>query len=132
VRSGEFWTKSDDDAPSTSVVNTPAKDPVDERDENRDGKVSAGERLRFWSRVWRATPRTVRKGVVFVLGGTLVVLGMLLVVLPGPFTLPLVLAGLALLATEFAWARRLLVHGRGKLSGAANTLKRALGRTRGR
>jgi len=111
-------------------VNTPAEGPVDERDENRDGKVSAGERLRFWSRIWRAAPGPLRKSIVFVLGGTLVVLGMLLVVLPGPFTLPLVLAGLAILATEFAWARRLLAHGKGKLSGVRHSLKRTLGRAR--
>jgi len=113
-------------------MNTPAEGPVDERDENRDGKVSAEERLHFWSRAWRAAPRGVRKSVVFVLGGTLVVLGMLLVVLPGPFTLPLVVAGLAILATEFVWAQKLLANGKGKLSGVRHSLKRTLGRVRDR
>jgi hypothetical protein len=32
----------------------------------------------------------------------------LLVVLPGPFTLPLVILGLLVLALEFAWADRML------------------------
>jgi len=111
-------------------MNTPTGEPIDQRDENRDGKVSAGESLRFWSRIWRAAPSAVRKSVVFVLGGTLVVLGMLLVVLPGPFTLPLVIAGLALLATEFAWARTILAHGKGKLSGIKDSILRTLGRIR--
>jgi hypothetical protein len=33
---------------------------------------------------------------------------MLLIVLPGPFTLPLVILGLVVLALEFAWAERTL------------------------
>ena len=39
-----------------------------------------------------------------VAGATLVVVGAVLLVLPGP-GIPLILAGLAILATEFAWAR---------------------------
>jgi hypothetical protein len=31
-----------------------------------------------------------------------------LIVLPGPFTMPLVIAGLFILAAEFAWAERFL------------------------
>lgn len=112
-------------------MSTPAGEPTDERDDNLDGKVSPGEHLRFWSRVWRAAPRAVRKSIVLMLGGTLVVLGILLVVLPGPFTLPLVLAGLALLATEFTWAQRFLADGKSKLSEAARRIKQTLGRIRG-
>ena len=53
-------------------------------------------------------PVTVRKTIVFVIGSTLILTGMLLVVLPGPFTLPLVILGLIVLAIEFAWAEILL------------------------
>jgi len=58
--------------------------------------------------VWRRTPAPVRKTIVAVLGGTVVLLGLALVVLPGPFTLPLLLLGFAILGTEFAWAARTL------------------------
>lgn len=44
-----------------------------------------------------------------VLGWTLVVVGVVLLVLPGPGTL-LLLAGVALLAPHYAWARRALDH----------------------
>ena len=43
-----------------------------------------------------------------VIGFTLIAVGLLLVVLPGPFTLPLVILGLLVLALEFAWADRML------------------------
>lgn len=52
-----------------------------------------------------AALRKVRKGVVLVVGSTLVLLGLALLVLPGPAFLVLP-AGLALLSLEFAWARR--------------------------
>lgn len=54
-----------------------------------------------------STLRMVRKLVVLVLGGTVVLLGIALLVLPGPAFL-VIPAGLAILATEFVWARRLL------------------------
>lgn len=47
-----------------------------------------------------------RRIVVTILGGTLSLVGIALLVLPGPGLL-LVLAGLVLLASEYAWARRL-------------------------
>jgi hypothetical protein len=57
---------------------------------------------------WMLLPVTVRKTIVFVIGSTFILTGMLLVVLPGPFTLPLVILGLIVLAIEFAWAEILL------------------------
>jgi tellurite resistance protein TerC len=45
--------------------------------------------------------------VVTVIGGTLLVLGIAMLVLPGPAVV-VIPAALALLATEFVWARRLL------------------------
>lgn len=35
-------------------------------------------------------------------------LGLLLIVLPGPFTIPLVAAGAAILGTEYEWAKKIL------------------------
>ena len=54
--------------------------------------------------------------MVGLLGGAIVVLGFILIPLPGPGWL-IVFAGLALLATEFVWAERLLRYGRRRLHG---------------
>ena len=57
---------------------------------------------------WKTLPSAVRKTLAAVIGSTLIMLGSLLVVLPGPFTLPLVILGLFVLGLEYAWARRTL------------------------
>ena len=57
---------------------------------------------------WKTLPSAVRKTLAAVIGSTLIILGSLLVVLPGPFTLPLVILGLFVLGLEYAWARRTL------------------------
>jgi len=58
---------------------------------------------------WLLLPKWLRQVIAFSVGSFLVILGLALVVLPGPFTMPLVIAGLIVLALEFAWAERLLV-----------------------
>ena len=47
----------------------------------------------------------MRQIIVGVLGGTVLLLGIALIVLPGP-AFVVIPAGLAILAVEFAWARR--------------------------
>ena len=47
--------------------------------------------------------------MALVIGGTVLLLGVALLVLPGPGWL-LIIGGLAILAGEFAWARWLLKH----------------------
>ncbi len=59
--------------------------------------------------------RVVYRSVVGVLGVGVVVLGLLLIPLPGPGWL-IVFGGLALLATEFPWAERLLGFARRHVS----------------
>jgi uncharacterized protein (TIGR02611 family) len=49
----------------------------------------------------------VRKAVVAILGGTVLLFGIALIFLPGPSFL-VIPAGLAILATEFVWAQRWL------------------------
>ena len=49
----------------------------------------------------------VRKLIVAVIGITVILFGLALIVLPGPAVVVVPL-GLAILATEFAWARRLI------------------------
>ena len=65
------------------------------------------------------TLRQAKRIVKIVVGFTLLILGILLLVLPGPGWV-IIFFGLALLAAEFAWARRLLDH----LKAAAGQVKK--------
>ena len=58
--------------------------------------------------------KKVKRIIVAVVGGTVLVLGIVLIVLPGPAFL-MIPAGLAILAIEFAWARRWLRSARAVL-----------------
>jgi hypothetical protein len=62
------------------------------------------------------------KLLVLLVGGLFIALGLVLVVLPGPLTIPPVLFGLWIWSTEFAWAERLrlraAVKGRAALEAA--------------
>jgi uncharacterized protein (TIGR02611 family) len=49
--------------------------------------------------------KRVKRVMVFTIGGTVLALGILLIVLPGPAFI-VIPAGLAILAVEFEWARR--------------------------
>lgn len=58
-------------------------------------------------------PRTValkqtRRVLIAIAGSALIVAGLVLIILPGPFTIPLILLGLTILSWEFRWAKRLL------------------------
>jgi tellurite resistance protein TerC len=53
------------------------------------------------------TVAQARRLIVLVVGGTLLLIGLALTVLPGP-AFVVIPIGLAILATEFVWARRLL------------------------
>ena len=65
---------------------------------------------------WLLLPKGLRKVIAFSIGSFLVLAGLVLIVLPGPFTMPLVLAGFFVLAVEFAWAERLLAKAKGHAS----------------
>lgn len=75
------------------------------------------------------TLKAARKLAVFVVGGTLVLLGFALLVLPGPGGL-VIIAGLAVLAIEFAWAARLLEKAKEKARRAKDRAKRFTRRNR--
>ena len=62
----------------------------------------------------------LRKAIVAVVGFTVVLLGVVMVVTPGPALLVIPL-GLAILATEFVWAQKLLKWARA-------TIKKKIGR----
>ena len=86
-----------------------------ERDESvlDDVEEHLGFRAFFAKHPWLDLTYRV---VVGLLGGAIVVLGIILIPLPGPGWL-IVFAGLAVLATEFVWADRLLQYGRRRLHG---------------
>ena len=58
--------------------------------------------------------KTVKRIVILVVGGTVLLLGVALLVLPGPAFI-VIPVGLAILAVEFAWARRWLRKARNML-----------------
>jgi len=85
-----------------------AYDPVDYSDPNI---VIDGHEDRWaWRRRLREHPRgrAIYRIVVGVVGILLIVLAALTGWLPGPGGIPLAIAGLAVLASEFEWAQRLL------------------------
>ena len=61
-----------------------------------------------------------------------VLLGLALIVLPGPFTLPLLVLGFAILGTEFAWAARALERVKDGMVRGAEAAKGAVRRVRRR
>jgi len=96
----------------------------------REIQPVAAER-KFANRIIRAlrlhdvTP-FVRRVIVGVIGGTVLLIGIALLVLPGPALLVIPL-GLAILATEFVWARRWLKKAR-SLVGIGNHRKTPTGK----
>jgi uncharacterized protein (TIGR02611 family) len=57
----------------------------------------------------------LRRAVVAVIGFTVLLIGIVMVVLPGPAIVVIPL-GLAILATEFVWAKRLLEKARSTIT----------------
>lgn len=53
------------------------------------------------------------QGLIFVLGSVVLIVGVALLLLPGPGWL-IIFLGLGILAAEFAWAQRLLHRARGR------------------
>ncbi|MGB4782402.1 PGPGW domain-containing protein [Candidatus Methylomirabilis sp.] len=70
-----------------------------------------------------STLKQAKRVIVVVVGFTVLVLGIVLIVLPGPAVLVIPL-GLAILATEFVWARRLLIRFRWKARQLKNSISR--------
>jgi tellurite resistance protein TerC len=67
--------------------------------------------------------RAARKIVVAVVGTAVLIAGVALIVLPGPAFL-VIPAGLAILATEFPWARRLLRYAKERALRAYHSARR--------
>ena len=73
---------------------------------------------------WKRLPHPLRWIMAACVGGTLVVVGLLLLVLPGP-GIPILILGLLVLATEFAWAEMLLRRVRQHGAGAGRMAREA-------
>ena len=73
----------------------------------------------------RLTLRAAKRVVVLVIGGTVLVIGVAMLVLPGP-GLVVAPAGLAILATEFVWARRLLAKVKASATSAASAVTNSI------
>jgi hypothetical protein len=63
----------------------------------------------------KKSPNQLKRFFVALIGGTVVLIGLALVILPGP-AFVVIPAGLAILATEFAWARRWLHRAKAMLT----------------
>lgn len=74
---------------------------ADEHNENEETNLAPRGSL------LHLTLRQARKLVVAVIGGTIMFIGVIMFFTPGP-AMVLIPLGLAILATEFIWARRLL------------------------
>lgn len=59
----------------------------------------------------------MKKCFIALIGGTVVLLGVIMLVLPGPGVL-IIAGGLAILATEFLWAKRALQSAKGAVAKA--------------
>jgi tellurite resistance protein TerC len=70
-----------------------------------------------------STKRKVKRIIIGVVGGTVLLLGILMILLPGPAII-VIPAGLAILASEFVWARRLLRKVQGKIGEIRNERRR--------
>ena len=75
-----------------------------------------GTPLRWVKRVFRTSNldnvKIIKRVIVSVVGATVLLIGVALLVLPGP-AFVVIPVGLAILATEYAWARRWLRKARG-------------------
>jgi uncharacterized protein (TIGR02611 family) len=78
------------------------------------------DRLPRW---FLTLPSWVRRLIVLVIGSTVLIAGVLMLVLPGPGIL-VIIVGLAILATEFVWAERLLVRARERAARVVGKLRK--------
>lgn len=74
-----------------------------------------------WRSAWASFPHPLRWVAVASVGGALVLVGLALLVLPGP-GIPLLILGLAVLATEFAWAQSVLHRVRERSAAAVSAV----------
>ncbi len=85
--------------------------------------MSNKSKFLWFAHNWKKLPHPVRWVIAATVGSTLVIIGLIFLVLPGP-GIPLIIAGLAILATEFAWAEVVLNKTKHHASKAINKVRR--------
>ena len=80
-----------------------------------------------WLARWKKLPHPIRWVAVACIGGALVLIGLVFMVLPGP-GIPLVILGLVVLASEFAWAQTVLHRTRSTVGKAVGAVRRRGGK----
>jgi uncharacterized protein YqgC (DUF456 family) len=73
---------------------------------------------------WKRLPHPIRWIIAATVGGTLVILGLTGLVLPIIPGIPLLIAGFAILASEFAWAEVLLNRTKLHVTNAVNKVRK--------
>ena len=86
-----------------------------------DPRAAQGRQTPIASGSYAAALRGARRVIVFVLGISVVLVGIIMIVTPGPAVVVIPL-GLAILATEFLWARRILDRMKANAVAAASQL----------
>ena len=74
-----------------------------------------------WRNIFEVTYRSARRIVIMIVGGTVVLIGIIMIVTPGPATVVIPL-GLGILSIEFAFARRWLAQLKQKSVDAARAI----------
>jgi uncharacterized protein (TIGR02611 family) len=74
---------------------------------------------------WAFLGRHVRRTALFFIGAVIVVLGIVLLVLPGP-GLGMIFVGVSVWSIEFHWARRLRVRVQSHVRQASDSMRRRL------
>jgi uncharacterized protein (TIGR02611 family) len=103
-----------------------------------DAELAALEVPPMWKRVGLHGPAILFRWImgnakriaVFVVGMVVLLAGVAMIVLPGPGLL-VIIAGLAILATEFAWAERALDTAKARAAQAGSMVKGKVRRQRG-
>ena len=84
----------------------------------------------MWRKTAKMTYTVARRVVIAIVGGTVVLVGLALLVLPGP-AFVVIPAGIAILSIEFAWARRWLRKVRDTAEGAMKEYRQRRGTQKG-
>ena len=105
-------------APGTPPVRDGARTPVPHQDRETP-RTSTVEQL---ERFFETSLRQARRAIALLVGSTVVAIGAIMLVLPGPGLLVIAL-GLGVLAIEFAWARRWLAEIRRRADGVRRQLR---------
>ncbi len=108
---GRCGIQTDTHAPAPIANDPPTTEP------DTTSAPSSRHSPAFYIRLWRL----VRRLAVLVIGATVVLVGIVLIVTPGP-AFVVIPVGLAILASEFLWARRLLRRLREQAARAAGSV----------